>query len=81
MNFDELFEQMEKDELEDATYLTPRDYAKLRGIYPQRVYAAMRNGKLTWTRCMCNRRVVVVAEADELFNKVVKPDVDTLPNC
>jgi hypothetical protein len=68
-NIDELFEEMERDELEDATTLTPREYAKLRGIYPQRVYTAMRTGKLTWERCSCNRRVVVVEEADRLFNK------------
>jgi hypothetical protein len=68
-NFDELFEQMQKDELEDATKLTPIEYARLRGIRPQAVYRALRHHKLEWDRCECNRRVVVVEKADRLFNK------------
>jgi hypothetical protein len=82
MGIDELMAQIEADEREDFLELvenpklTPIDYGKLRGIRPQKVYAALRSGKLTWDRCDCGRRVVVVSEADELFNKVVKPNVE-----
>jgi hypothetical protein len=64
---DDLFEQMQKDDLEGATKLPPIQYAKLRGIRPQRVYAALRAHKLDPTTCECGRKVVVVEEADELF--------------
>jgi hypothetical protein len=56
-----------QDDVEGATKLPPIQYAKLRGIYPQKVYGALRNGKLVWDTCDCGRRVVVVEEADEYF--------------
>jgi len=64
---EELLKEMERDDLEGATKLPPIQYAKLRGIYPQKVYAALRNKKLEPTRCECGRKVVVVEEADEYF--------------
>jgi hypothetical protein len=84
VGIDDLRAQIEADEREDFLTLvenpklTPIDYGKLRGIRPQKVYAALRSGKLTWDRCECGRRVVVVSEADELFNKGVKPNVDSV---
>lgn len=84
MNTDELFAQMEADERADVAQLSenpkmsPIDYARYRGMRPQKVYAALRNGKLTWDRCDCGRRVVVVSEADEVFGKEVKPNVDSV---
>jgi hypothetical protein len=64
---DDILKEMERDDLEGATKLPPIQYAKLRGIYPQKVYTALRNNKLEWSRCECGRRVVVVEEADEYF--------------
>jgi hypothetical protein len=66
-NLDDLLRQIQEDERSDAVQLTPIDYGKLRGIYPQRVYKAIRNRKLTVINCLCGRRVVNVAEADVLF--------------
>lgn len=66
----ELADQIRLDELADAEasgYMTPIDYAKARGIHPQRVYKALRDKKLQDSRCQCGRRVVCVADADELF--------------
>lgn len=64
---EELLKEMERDDLEGATKLPPIQYAKLRGIYPQKVYKALRSGRLEATRCDCGRKVVVVEEADEYF--------------
>ena len=64
---DDLIREMQRDDLEGATKLPPIQYAKLRGIYPQKVYKALRSHKLEATRCDCGRKVVVVAEADEYF--------------
>lgn len=64
---DDAIREMEKDDLEGATKLPPIQYAKLRSIYPQKVYTALRNRKLEWSKCECGRRVIVVEEADALF--------------
>lgn len=64
---DELLKEMQREDLEGATKLPPIQYAKLRSIYPQKVYAAIRNRKLEPTKCECGRKVVVVEEADEYF--------------
>jgi hypothetical protein len=72
MNLDELLAQIEEDERHDATLLPPIQYARLRGIYPQRVYKAIRNDrhkKTIWKFCDCGRLVVIVSEADKLFAK------------
>jgi hypothetical protein len=63
---DDAIRAMEED-TEGATKLPPIQYAKLRGIYPQKVYAALRNRKLAWGWCDCGRKVVVIEEADEYF--------------
>lgn len=67
MDIDGLLREMERDDLEGATKLPPIQYAKLRGIYPQKVYKAIRDKKLEPTKCDCGRKVVVVEEADEFF--------------
>lgn len=64
---EEAIAEMLRDDLEGATKLPPIQYAKLRKIYPQKVYAAIRSGRLKPTRCECGRKVVVVEEADEHF--------------
>lgn len=77
MNTDDLFRQMEEDELRDGVEaakqqptlvtLTPIQYAKARNIRPQRVYMAFRNNKLTPNKCACGRTIVNVDEADTYF--------------
>jgi RecA-family ATPase len=69
LSTDELMRQMELDEFEGATKVSPRDYGKLRGIAPQLVYYHIREGHITWTHCECGRRVILIKEADEYFKK------------
>jgi hypothetical protein len=63
---DDAIKAME-DDTEGATKLPPIQYAKLRGIYPQKVYAAIRNKKLAQVWCDCGRKVVIIDDADKLF--------------
>jgi hypothetical protein len=67
VGIDDFIAQAEADELADAIKLPPIQYAKLRGIYPQKVYSAIRAGKLEQRNCDCGRKIVVVEEADEYF--------------
>jgi hypothetical protein len=68
VNIDEAIEQMELEDLEGATVMPPIDYAKLRGLRPQKVYKAIRDGRLENRRCECGRKVVDVDTADKLFS-------------
>jgi hypothetical protein len=69
LNHDELMAAMEKDELEDATKLTPREYGKLRGIQPQLVYYHIREGHIKKELCICGRPVIDIDLADQYFKK------------
>lgn len=71
---DDLIRQMQADELEGATKLSPRDYGKLRGIAPQLVYYHLREGHLKWSHCECGRKVIIIDEADQYFKKGVYQD-------
>ena len=68
---DDLFEQMQQDEIADAAEesgtIKPTVYAKMRGIFAQRVYAAIRNGRLESYKCACRSTVINLDEADTLF--------------
>lgn len=66
-NIDALIDAIKRDELDGATHLTIMDYAKLRNLYPQRVYKAVREAKLGTRKCDCGRKVIDVLEADILF--------------
>lgn len=55
------------DQAEVVGKMKPTQYAKLRGIYPQRVYQALRNGRLDEEQCACGSKIVDVQQADELF--------------
>lgn len=68
MNTDDLFRKMQEDELADAAKLTPREYAKLKGMSPQLVYYHIRAGHLKTETCLCGRTVLDVAEANGYFN-------------
>jgi hypothetical protein len=54
-----------QDQADEVGKLTPREYAKLRGMSPQLVYYYIRNKVVTEERCVCGRRVVDVKAADE----------------
>lgn len=69
LNSDELIELMKRDELEDMTKLSPRDYGKLRGIAPQLVYYHIREGHVDKERCACGRSVIDIDKADQYFKK------------
>jgi hypothetical protein len=68
-NLDELFDDLESFEFEGATKLTPREYAKLRGMAPQMVYYYIRNGVVEVERCQCGRKVVDVANTDQALEE------------
>jgi hypothetical protein len=80
MGIDDLLRQMQEDErndrLEAQTLATPIEYARSRGITPQKVYGSLRNGKLQWHECNCGGRRVNIEEADELygFKKEEEPE-------
>lgn len=73
MGIDDLFRQMEADELSDkielTTHATPIEYAKSRSMAPQKVYYALRNhgDKLKTEHCKCGRRVLDIELADDYF--------------
>jgi len=68
---DDLFEQMKRDEIADAAEqsdtIKPTAYAKLRGIWPQRVYQAIRTHKIWGGTCDCGSTVISLSEADMVF--------------
>jgi predicted site-specific integrase-resolvase len=64
-NTDELIAQMQADETDGAIKLSPREWAKLRGVTPQLVYYWIRTGKLDMETCICGRNVIDVEKADE----------------
>jgi hypothetical protein len=66
-NIDELIADMAAFDNEGATYMTPIQYSKIRPILAPQVYGWMRTGKLDWKYCDCGRRVIEVAEADDLM--------------
>jgi hypothetical protein len=68
-NLDDLRQQMEMDDLSDATKLSPREYGKLRGISPQLVYYHIRQNHIKQEHCICGRNVIDVQAADEYFKK------------
>jgi hypothetical protein len=72
MNTDQLIEQMERDELEDKLELqgkaSPREYAQMRGMVPQRVYYFIRSKKIEMEHCICGRKVIDIKKADEFFD-------------
>lgn len=68
MSAEELQRQIEEDELEDATHMTPRDFAKLQGVSPQLVYYYIRTGKIESQQCLCGRKVIDKEQARQVFD-------------
>lgn len=79
-NIDDLQRMIEEDERIDKAELlnkmTPIEYARLRGMAPQRVYYYLRNKKLASETCQCGRRVIDVKDTDELL--AIKKDFQGL---
>lgn len=73
MAIDDLFRQIEEDELADkieaTTHATPIEYARSRGMAPQKVYYALRNhpDRIRTEPCMCGRKVIDITAADIYF--------------
>lgn len=61
-----------KEQAEIVGFLTPREYAKIRGMSPQLVYYHLRAGTIKDERCKCGRRVINVKEADEALAKAAR---------
>jgi hypothetical protein len=76
LTFDEMVLQMEADEaadaLQEAEYLSIGDYARARGIRPQVVHYYLAKGKIKRHRCICNRWVINVKEANAAFEETEK---------
>jgi hypothetical protein len=78
MGIDDVIREMKDDELSDRTVeqnkATPIDYARLRSrttgkkMAPQKVYYAIRTGRLELEDCNCGRHVIDIDKADKLFN-------------
>jgi predicted site-specific integrase-resolvase len=56
-----------KEQAEEVGFLTPREYAKIRGIAPQMVYYHIRNKRIEVEHCRCGRKIINVEEADKVF--------------
>jgi hypothetical protein len=68
-NMDDVIAQMEREDERDASKLSPREYGLSHGIKPQLVYYYIRKGDLKLEDCICGRRVIDVATADEFFRQ------------
>ena len=79
MNLDELVDAMERDELDDAEFLTPIEFAKLIGVRPQLVYYHIRKEHIDVFRCPCGRKVVHVASATEALSAQARLRQDLCP--
>lgn len=79
LSTDELIEQMQLDEFEGATKLSPREYGKMRKIAPQLVYYHIRQGKIKKEHCICGRSVIDIDAADQHFKKGKYSDDDVSP--
>ena len=80
-------EDVERAELEDQVkevgYLTPGEFAKLRGMKPQLVHYYIRAGVLVKERCRCGRWVIHVDTSDKALQARQKArggDLDARPD-
>lgn len=67
-NIDDLVAAMERDELQDAEWLKPRDFAKVIGVAPQLVYYYIRNGRIESQQCLCGNKVINRKQAQHVFD-------------
>jgi len=73
LSTEELMHLMEEDELKDRVaeqvLASPIDYAKSRGIAPQKVYYWIRTHRLNKEQCPCGRSCIRIADADALLKE------------
>jgi hypothetical protein len=79
-NFDDLKRRIEEDELKDqaevSRKMTPRDYARARGIKnAQSVYYHIKAKHFQQVKCECGRWVIDVEEAD-IYYGFKKPNLE-----
>lgn len=66
MTPEEFMELMDiADQAVQVGFLTPREYAKLKGMSPQLVYYYIRNKVIETEQCRCGRTILSVVQADE----------------
>ena len=72
-----------EEQAEEIDYLTPREFAKLLGIFPQQVYSHIRKGVYEAERCKCGRVVICVSKAkqalarrDRELGRYIRPQDD-----
>jgi uncharacterized membrane protein YkoI len=58
-----------KEQAELVGKLTPIEFARINGIAPQQVFGWIRKGILETERCICGRKVLDVATAQEVVDK------------
>lgn len=66
-----------EDQAQEVGFLTPREYAKLRGMQPQLVYYYIRTKQIEPELCKCGRKIISVEQTDKLFASKKKGIVDT----
>lgn len=72
-----------KEQADEVDFLTPREFAKLRGVQPQQVYGWIRKGVIEAENCKCGRTIVCVSKSTAILNKrkrdvgqIVDPEPD-----
>lgn len=55
--------------LDGTVKMSVREYAKFKKMQPQLIYYYLRTGKIKEEACICGRKVIDVASADEFFAK------------
>jgi hypothetical protein len=58
-----------QEQADETGYLTPREFAKLRGVHAQQVYGWIRKGLFSSEKCKCGRTIVNVKEAVEALER------------
>ena len=72
-----------QEQAEEVGFLTPREFAKLRGVHAQQVYTWIRKGWIESEKCKCGRTIVNTAKAVEALDKRARDIgriVDTSPD-
>ena len=72
MNLDEVAAAIEADEASEQKVATPVQYSHMRPISSPQVYGYIRRGRLKMYYCLCGRKVIKIAEADELLRELGK---------
>ncbi len=58
-----------QEQADEVGYLTPREYAKLRGMAPQLIYYYIRNKVVEVELCKCGRKVIHVKTVDRVLEE------------